>query len=146
LKYYSKCFSRQSRRLQEIRLVTQGSVANCDFGRVIAPTFVALGAREDVTIIITAGGQPAIPVAVPSSACIALPYAQIMQELAPHITNRGYGTVNMAISHVLPIISAGVTKIRKRSPPTAAPNAMNSIASGKALGSQVIAQREMILG
>jgi MGT family glycosyltransferase len=95
-------------------LVTQGTVANRDFGQVIAPTLVALGGREDVTIIVTTGGQPveSIPVAIPSNARIAsfLPYAQIMSEIDLLITNGGYGTVNMAIAHGIPIISAGLTE------------------------------------
>jgi MGT family glycosyltransferase len=95
-------------------LVTQGTVANRDFGQVIAPALVALGGRKDVAIIVTTGGQPveSIPVAIPSNARIAsfLPYAQIMPEIDLLITNGGYGTVNMAISHGVPIISAGLTE------------------------------------
>jgi UDP:flavonoid glycosyltransferase YjiC (YdhE family) len=95
-------------------LVTQGTIANRDLGQVIAPALIALGGREDVTIIVTIGGQTAeaIPVPIPSNARIAsfLPYAQIMPEIDLLITNGGYGTVNMAISHGIPVISAGLSE------------------------------------
>src|SRR5271163_734834 len=101
-------------RNKRLVLVTQGTLANRDFGQVIAPALVALGGRKDVTIIVTTGGQPAesIPVAIPANARIAsfLPYAQIMPEIDLLITNGGYGTVNMAISHGIPVISAGLTE------------------------------------
>ena len=101
-------------RTKRLVQVTQGTIANRDLGQVIAPALVALGGREDVTIIVTTGGQPveSIPVAIPYNAHVAsfLPYAQIMPEIDLLITNGGYGTVNMAISHGVPVISAGLTE------------------------------------
>jgi MGT family glycosyltransferase len=105
---------RQIDRSQRLVLVTQGTVANRDFSQVVAPALVALGGRDDVTILVTTGGQPAesIPVAIPANARVTpfLPYAAIMPEIDLLITNGGYGTVNMAISHGIPIISAGLTE------------------------------------
>jgi MGT family glycosyltransferase len=101
-------------RTKRLVLVTQGTIANRDFGQVVAPALVALGGREDVILIVTTGGQAveSIPVAIPANARITsfLPYAQIMPEIDLLITNGGYGTVNMAISHGIPIISAGLTE------------------------------------
>jgi UDP:flavonoid glycosyltransferase YjiC (YdhE family) len=101
-------------RTKRLVLITQGTIANRDLGQVIAPALIALGSREDVTIIVTTGGQPveSIPVAIPSNAHIAsfLPYAQIMPEIDLLITNGGYGTVNIAISHGIPVISSGLTE------------------------------------
>jgi UDP:flavonoid glycosyltransferase YjiC (YdhE family) len=101
-------------RTKRLVLVTQGTVANHDLGQVIAPALVALGDRDDVTIIVTTGGQSSesIPVAIPANARITsfLPYAQIMPEIDLLITNGGYGTVNMAIYHGIPIVSAGLTE------------------------------------
>ncbi len=101
-------------RAKRLVLITQGTIANRDFGEVIAPALAALGGREDLTLIVTTGGQPveSIPVAIPSNARIAsfLPYAQIMPAIDLLITNGGYGTVNMAISHGIPVISAGLTE------------------------------------
>jgi MGT family glycosyltransferase len=105
---------RQLDRTKRLVLVTQGTIANRDLGQVVAPALVALGGREDLTIIVTTGGQPvdAIPVAIPSNARIVsfLPYAQIMPEIDLLITNGGYGTVNMAIANGIPVISAGLTE------------------------------------
>jgi UDP:flavonoid glycosyltransferase YjiC (YdhE family) len=101
-------------RTKRLVLITQGTIANRDFGQVIAPALVALGGREDVILIVTTGGQPvgSIPVVIPSNTRIAsfLPYAQIMPEIDLLITNGGYGTVNMAISHGIPVICAGLTE------------------------------------
>jgi MGT family glycosyltransferase len=101
-------------RTKRLVLITQGTIANRDFSQVITPALVALGGREDVTIIVTTGGQPveSISVAIPSNARITsfLPYTQIMPEINLLITNGGYGTVNMAISHGIPVISAGLTE------------------------------------
>ena len=95
-------------------LVTQGTIANRDFGQLITPALVALGDKEDVTLIVTSGGQPVEPILVPipANAYVTsfLPCGQIMPKIDLLITNGGYGTVNMAIAHGIPIVSSGLTE------------------------------------
>jgi UDP:flavonoid glycosyltransferase YjiC (YdhE family) len=95
-------------------LVTQGTVANRDFGQLIGPALEALGNEEDLTILVTTGGQPAesIPVPIPANARVAsyLPYDHILPRIDLLITNGGYATVNLALAHGIPIVSAGLTE------------------------------------
>ena len=91
------------------------SVAKARFAvSVQNPTESSEPTRGDAAAAVTTGGRPAesIPVSIPANAHIAsfLPYAQIMTEIDLLISNGGYGTVNMAISHGIPVISAGLTE------------------------------------
>lgn len=95
-------------------LVTQGTVANRDFGQLVGPALQGLAEEEDLTVMVTTGGQPAesIPVAIPANARVTafLPYEHILPKVDLLITNGGYGTVNMALAHGVPIVSAGLTE------------------------------------
>jgi UDP:flavonoid glycosyltransferase YjiC (YdhE family) len=95
-------------------LVTQGTVANRDFGQLVGPALTGLAKEKDLMVLVTTGGQPieSIPVEIPANARVAnfLPYEQIMPRIDLLITNGGYGTVNMALAHGIPIISAGLTE------------------------------------
>ncbi|HEX3438506.1 MAG TPA: glycosyltransferase [Pseudacidobacterium sp.] len=95
-------------------LVTQGTVANWDFGQLVGPTLTALAEEKDLIVLVTTGGQPSdsIPVEIPANARVAqfLPYDLVLPQVDLLITNGGYGTVNMALSHGVPIVSAGLTE------------------------------------
>jgi len=64
--------------------------------------------------MVTTGGQPteSIPVGIPDNARVTafLPYEQVLPKVDLLITNGGYGTVNMALAHGIPIVSAGLTE------------------------------------
>lgn len=95
-------------------LITQGTVANWDLGQLVGPALVGLAEEKDLILLVTTGGQPieSIPVPIPANARVAkfLPYEQILQSVDLLITNGGYGTVNMALAHGVPILSAGMTE------------------------------------
>ena len=80
----------------------------------MGPALVGLAEEKDLILLVTTGGQPieSIPVPIPSNARVVkfLPYELVLQSVDLLITNGGYGTVNMALSHGVPIVSAGLTE------------------------------------
>lgn len=99
---------------RKVALVTQGTVANHDFGLLVAPTLAALADEPDLLVVATTGGRPvdAIPGAIPDNARVAsyLPFEWILPKTDVFVTNGGYGSVNQAMSFGIPIVSAGLTE------------------------------------
>jgi MGT family glycosyltransferase len=99
---------------RKVVLVTQGTVANHDFGLLVGPTMAALADEPDVLVVVTAGGRPveAIPGPIPSNVRIAsyLPFEWILPRADVLVTNGGYGSVNQALSYGLPLVAAGLTE------------------------------------
>jgi UDP:flavonoid glycosyltransferase YjiC (YdhE family) len=95
-------------------LVTQGTVANRDFGQLVGPALQGLAEEKDLIVMVTTGGHPAesIPVDIPANARVAafLPYEYVLPKVDLLITNGGYGTVSMALARGVPIVSAGLTE------------------------------------
>lgn len=91
-------------------LVTQGTLANDDLGRLVGPTLSAL-ANDDAIVIATAGGRPveSIPVALPANARATsfLPFDRLLPKASVMVTNGGYGAVNHALSLGVPMVVAG---------------------------------------
>jgi MGT family glycosyltransferase len=99
---------------RKVVLVTQGTLANHDFGWLVAPTLAALANEPDVLVVATAGGRPvdAIPGEVPSNARLAsyLPFEWLLPRVDVLVTNGGYGSVNQAMSFGVPLVTAGLTE------------------------------------
>jgi MGT family glycosyltransferase len=99
---------------RKVVLVTQGTVANHNFGLLIAPTLVALADEPDVLVVATTGGRPvdAIPGALPPNARVAsfLPFEWLLPRADVLVTNGGYGSVNQAMSFGIPLVTAGMTE------------------------------------
>lgn len=93
-----------------IVLVTQGTVANDDLGRLVGPTLKGL-ANEDLTVIASTGGPPveSIPVALPHNARAGtfLPFDRLLPKVNVLVTNGGYGAVSHALSLGVPLVVAG---------------------------------------
>lgn len=101
-------------RGRRVVLVTQGTLANQDFGELIEPTLTALADRDDLLVVATTGGRPveALGIAVPANARVAryLPFADLLPHVDVFVTNGGYGSVSMALQAGVPMVSAGLTE------------------------------------
>lgn len=99
---------------RKVVLVTQGTVANHNFGLLIAPTLAALADESDLLVVATAGGRSAddIPGPIPANARLAqyLPFEWILPKADVFVTNGGYGSVNQAMSFGIPLVTAGLTE------------------------------------
>lgn len=93
--------------------VTQGTFDNTDLDQLITPTFDALGDRDDLLVVATTGGRMGQRWGgrVPANARITdwIPYSALMPHVDVMITNGGYGGVQHALSHGVPLIVAGET-------------------------------------
>jgi UDP:flavonoid glycosyltransferase YjiC (YdhE family) len=99
---------------KRIVLVTQGTLANGDFGALVMPTLAALADRDDLLVVATTGGRPADALGddLPANARVAsfLPFDRLMPKVDLLVTNGGYGSVSQALAAGVPIVSAGRTE------------------------------------
>ncbi len=89
--------------------VTQGTVANLDYEQLIAPTLSAL-ATEDILVVVATGGRPVDtlpPLPANARAAEFLPYDELLPRTAVYVTNGGYGGVQYALRHGVPIVATG---------------------------------------
>lgn len=89
--------------------VTQGTLANKDYGQLIAPALQAM-AGEDVLVVVSTGGRsldtlPSLPGNV--RAATFLPYEDLLPLTDVYVTNGGYGGVQYALRHGVPIVATG---------------------------------------
>jgi MGT family glycosyltransferase len=92
-------------------LVTLSTVANAR-ANLIGPAVEAF-AGEDLTVIITTGsGEFTLPETLPDNVHVEpfVPHASVMPHVDVFVTNGGYGGVQVALSHGVPMVVAGVTE------------------------------------
>ncbi|WP_139004001.1 glycosyltransferase [Arthrobacter crystallopoietes] len=93
--------------------VTQGTVANRDFGDLVRPTIDGL-ADDDVLVVVSTGGRPVEDLAgpLPENVRVAsyLPYDELLSKTDVLVTNGGYGGVQFALRHGVPLVVAGQTE------------------------------------
>lgn len=92
--------------------VTQGTIDNKDFGRLVRPTLDALADRN-VLVVVATGGRPVEELGeLPANARAAefLPYDLLLPKTDAFVTNAGFGGTQYALSHGVPLVTAGDTE------------------------------------
>lgn len=92
--------------------VTQGTIDNKDFDRLVRPTLDALADR-DVLVVVATGGRPVAELGeLPANARAAefLPYDLLLPKTDVFVTNAGFGGTQYALSHGVPLVAAGDTE------------------------------------
>jgi UDP:flavonoid glycosyltransferase YjiC (YdhE family) len=96
--------------------VTQGTMDNIALDKLLLPTIRGL-ADEPVLVVASTGGRPLTEVAaaygpLPSNVRVAtfLPYDQLLPLTDVVVTNGGFGGVQQALAHGLPLVVAGATE------------------------------------
>lgn len=100
-------------RSRPIVHVTQGTLANTD-PRLIKPTLEAL-ADEAVWVVVSTGGRDVAELGLgplPANARVStfLDYERFLPRVAVMVTNGGYGGVQQALKHGVPLVVAGATE------------------------------------
>lgn len=93
--------------------VTQGTVANARPQDLILPAIAALADLDGVVVVAT-GGAP-VPGPVPANVRVAdfVPYDELLPRCSLVITNGGYGGVNLALRHGVPLLVVGATEDKR---------------------------------
>ncbi len=93
--------------------VTQGTIDNADFSRLLRPTIEAL-ANENVMVVATTGGPHVseLGFSLPPNTYVAdyLPHDVLLPKVDVMVTNGGYGAVQRALSTGVPLVVAGDTE------------------------------------
>jgi UDP:flavonoid glycosyltransferase YjiC (YdhE family) len=96
---------------RKVVLVTQGTIANRDFDELIRPTLAALEAMD--AVVVAATGRAAADIgAVPANARVAafIPFDELLPHVDVFVTNGGYGGIQQALRHGVPMVLAGETE------------------------------------
>jgi UDP:flavonoid glycosyltransferase YjiC (YdhE family) len=90
--------------------VTQGTLDNADLGRLLLPAIEAL-AGDDRLVVATTGGPDPGPwrAALPANVRLErfIPHDLLLPHVDVMITNGGYGGVQQALAHGVPLVVAG---------------------------------------
>lgn len=99
-----------------IVLVTQGTLANVDLEQLIAPAIRAF-ANQPVHVLVALGGRPAdvLPITLPDNTQLIdfADFAYWLARATVLVSNGGYGSLQKALAHGIPVIVVGTGEDKK---------------------------------
>ncbi len=93
---------------KQVVAVSQGTIANRDFNELIKPTLLALADMNVVVIAVT--GRSGVDLGpLPANALVAefIPFDHLMPCVDVLVSNGGYGGIQQALGHGVPLVLAG---------------------------------------
>ena len=104
-------------RLSESRpvvLVTQGTIAT-EPADLLAPCLEGLAGKDVFVVATTGGADPAVLGVLPPNAVAErfVPYSALLPHVDVMVSNGGFGSVQLAIAHGIPMVVAGTTEDKK---------------------------------
>jgi UDP:flavonoid glycosyltransferase YjiC (YdhE family) len=101
-------------RGRKVVLVTQGTVAT-DPGSLLRPAIEALAGRDVVVIAVTGGAPTSVLGPLPGNVIAErfLPFDALLPHVHALVTNGGFGGVQRAIAHGVPLVVAGTSEDKK---------------------------------
>jgi len=99
---------------KRVVLVTQGTIAT-EPANLLAPTLKGLAGRDVFVVATTGGADPAVLGEPPPNAVVErfVPYAALLPHVDVMVSNGGFGAVQLAIAHGVPMVVAGTTEDKK---------------------------------
>jgi len=89
-------------------VVTQGTIANRDFDELIHPTLAATADMDVLTIVATGRTAARVTLMPPNAiVCEYVPFERLLPFADVLVTNGGYGGVQQALRHGVPLVLAG---------------------------------------
>lgn len=101
-------------KAKHVVLVTQGTVAT-DPADLLAPCLEGLTGRDVFLVATTGGADPAVLGNPPPNAVVErfVPYAALLPHVDVMVSNGGFGSVQLAIAHGVPMVVAGASEDKK---------------------------------
>ncbi|MEV4518076.1 nucleotide disphospho-sugar-binding domain-containing protein [Dactylosporangium sp. NPDC049525] len=92
--------------------VTQGTIANSDLSALVTRTIRVLADADVLVVATTGGADPSVLGPLPSNARAAafVPHGALLPYTTAMVTNGGFGGVQTALAHGVPLVVAGVTE------------------------------------